>query len=362
MNISITRTQLFFLIIKTQIGIGLLSLPSEIQSSAKGNAWISVLVAGCAIQLLLLVYWHLYKQYPQHTLSQITVRVFGAPIGKTLNFVYFLSFIMIAGYACTLYVQLVHNWMLTLTPAWALLLLIIGTGIYLALENLRVIARFFVLASTLFVILLLVSLLTFTNDMHITNLLPLSQSGMKEILKGSEKTFFSLLGFEVILFFFAQVESSTSRGLLGVVSLANGFVTLFYTYFVVICLIGFNPPSLEQMNEPVLYLFKGLTFQLFDRLDLIFLTIWIIPMTATIVSYLCIAGKSLTTSQSSYRKMIGVTGGLVFLLASYLSTREDLKSFSKWMEYGYLVMIAALPILMWSLTLLLKNNAKRGQA
>ncbi|WP_374992171.1 GerAB/ArcD/ProY family transporter [Paenibacillus sp. LHD-38] len=92
LNSTINRSQLFFLIIKTQIGIGLLSLPSKIQSSAKGDAWISVLVAGAAIQLLLIVYWQLLKKYPNHTLSEITVRVFGAYIGKTLNLIYYVFF------------------------------------------------------------------------------------------------------------------------------------------------------------------------------------------------------------------------------------------------------------------------------
>ncbi|MDQ0916101.1 GerAB/ArcD/ProY family transporter [Paenibacillus sp. V4I5] len=359
MNPTISRFQLFFLIIKTQIGIGLLSLPSKIQSTAKGDAWISVLIAGVAIQLLLFVYWHLLKKFPNHTLREITVRMLGPYMGKALNLLYYVFFIVIAGYASTLYIQLVHTWMLSLTPGWVLLLLIIGTSVYLATENLRVIARFFVLTSVLFALLLLISFLTFSNDMHFSNILPIGESGGAQIFKGSESTFFSMLGFEVILYFSAHVQKSP-RGLLSVISLANCFVTLFYTYFVFICLIGFSPKALQQVNEPVLFIFKGLTYQLFDRLDLIFLTIWIIPMTSTIVSYLCIAGKSLTASQSSYRKMVWISAVLIYLFAWYLSKLENLDLFSKWFEYGYLIMIAAIPILLWMISFLIKNNNKVG--
>lgn len=361
MNTTINRSQLFFLIIKTQIGIGLLSLPSQIQSSAKGDAWISVLVAGAAIQLLLIVYWQLLKKFPNLTLSEITVRVFGAYIGKTLNLIYYVFFILIAGYASTLYVQLVQTWMLSMTPGWVLLLLIIGTGLYLALENLRVIARFFVLTSVLFGLLILISFLNFNNEVQVSNILPIGESGFVQILKGSEKTFFSMLGFEVILYFFAQVQGN-QKGMLRVVSLANCFVTLFYAYFVFICLIGFSPKALEQVNEPVLYIFKGLSYQLFDRLDLIFLTIWIIPMTATIVSYLCLAGKSLTTNQSSYRRLVWISGLLVYLIGWYLSALENIDFFYKWLQYGYLIMIAPLPILLWLVSFFLKNNKKVGSA
>ncbi|WP_162463048.1 GerAB/ArcD/ProY family transporter [Paenibacillus psychroresistens] len=361
MNNTITRSQLFFLIIKTQIGIGLLSLPSEIHRIAKRDAWISVLLAGVVIQLLLFVYWQLLKKFPNHTLSEITVRIFGSYIGKALNLIYYVFYILIAGYASTLYVHLIHTWMLPNTPSWVLLLLIIGIVVYLAIENLRVIARFFVLASLLFGFLILISFLNFTNEMHFSNILPVGQSGAMQIFKGSQRTFFSMLGFEVIFYFFAQVQNNP-KGLFRVISLANCFVTLFYTYFVFICLVGFSPKALEQVNEPVLFILKGLTYQLFDRLDLLFLTIWIIPMTLTIVSYLCIAGKSLSRNQSSYRRLVWISGVFVYLLAWYLSALENIDIFSKLLEYGYFIMIAALPILLWLVSFLLKNTEKVGSA
>ncbi|WP_256256344.1 GerAB/ArcD/ProY family transporter [Paenibacillus sp. BC26] len=356
---TISRTQLFFMIIKTQIGIGLLSLPSDTQSIAGGDSWISVLLAGAVIQLVLFVYWHLLKKYPNDTLSEITIHLLGRYLGKAINVVYYAFFVLIAAYACSLYAELINIWMLPLTPGWVLLLLIVGTSVYLALDNLRVIARFFVFSSILFVVLILISFLNFNSVMHISNILPVGQSGMMPILSGSEKTFFSMLGFEVTLYFYSQVQGNR-KGMLSVISAANGFVTLFYTYFVLICLMGLSPKALEQVNEPVLFLFKGLSFQLFDRLDLIFLTIWIIPMTATIVSYLCVAGKSLTTKRGSYRKLVWFSGGIVFITAWFITTIENMRPFSKWLEYGYLIMIAAVPVLLWLSSFLVKTHEKVG--
>ncbi|WP_201002045.1 GerAB/ArcD/ProY family transporter [Paenibacillus glycanilyticus] len=358
MNISITNRQLFFLIIKTQIGIGLLSLPSVIQNTAGADAWISVLGSGIVIQLMILVYWHLIRTYPGITLSEMTALFFGKHAGIAVNFIYYCFFIVIAGYACTLYVKLIKVWLLPLTPDWVLLLLILGVAIYLAVEDLRVIARFYEVASVLFVVLFAMSLATFLNNVHLSNILPIGQAGLVQMAKGSEKTFFAMLGFEVILFFSAQVKD-TSRGTLRTISLANWFVTLFYAYFVFICLIGFSQEALSKIKEPVLFLLKGLSFQLFDRLDLIFLTIWIIPMSTTIVSYLCLAGKSLATKRNVYQRMVWLSGALILLLGSYLSTRESLETFSKWMEYCYLVMIAAVPLLMWILSIVFRSFYKR---
>ncbi|MCM3626650.1 spore germination protein [Paenibacillus glycanilyticus] len=358
MNISITKNQLFFLIIKTQIGIGLLSLPSVIQHSAGGDAWISVLGSGLAIQLLILVYWHLCKRYPGMNLSEMTIVFFGSYIGRSVNAIYYCFFVIIAGYACTLYVRLIKVWLLPLTPGWVLLLLIIGVSIYLALEDLRVIARFYQLAAVLFVLLFVISLATFSNDIHLSNILPVGQSDISQIISGSEKTFFAMLGFEVILYFSAQVKDTPS-GILKTITMANWFVTLFYSYFVFICLIGFSQEALSKVKEPVLFLLRGLTFQLFDRLDLIFLTIWIIPMSATIVSYFCLAGKSLATSKKGYQRLVWISGLLVLLVGSYLYKQENMESISQWIEYGYLLMIVAVPLLMWILSFLFRSRHKR---
>jgi hypothetical protein len=115
-----------------------------------------------------------------------------------------------------------------------------------------------------------------------------------------------------------------------------------------------------MVSEPVLYILKGLSYQLFDRIDLIFLTIWIIPMCVTIVSYLCMAGKSMSRNESSYRKLVWFSGGLVFLAGWYLSTLENVDLYSKWLEYGYLIMIAAVPVLLWLGSFLMRNMKKVG--
>ena len=46
---SITKFQLFFILIQSQIGVGLLSLPNAVQKTAKGDGWISTLLAGLAV-------------------------------------------------------------------------------------------------------------------------------------------------------------------------------------------------------------------------------------------------------------------------------------------------------------------------
>ncbi len=355
---SISKFQLFFLIIQSQVGIGLLSLPSDMYQSVDGDGWISTLIAGAAVQLLLLIYWALYKRFPNHNFSEMTIKLFGNIAGKAYNIFFGICCMVIAGLSSTLYTEMINIWLLPQTPKWALLVLIVATCLFLALEDIKIISRFFVVSSFLFAILILMSLLNLKEDMHVTYLLPIAKSNFLDIVKGSHHTFLSMIGFEIVLFAFTYVKSDT-RGLLKVISFANLFVTILYTYFVLICLLSFSPNALKQLQSPLLFMLKGLAFRLVERLDLIFLSLWIVPMTTSIIAYLYIAGKSLSNNPRFYRKSVIVSSAVIFIAGYYLSTLEQLDQVSQWIQNSYFVVIGGVPAFMLLLSFLLKKVTKR---
>jgi spore germination protein (amino acid permease) len=359
---TITKFGLFIWMIKCQIGIGILSLPSEIYGSANGYSWVSILVAGAVIQLLLFVYAKLYERMPGRILSEMTIELFGAFVGRTINIVYFSFFMFIAGYAISLFVQLVHTWLLPKTPEPIILTLISGAFLYLSLQTLSAIERFFTFASMLFVLILLFSLTSFTHDMHISYLSPVGSSGLSGILAGSQNTFFAMIGFEVVLFLFARVHRENGHNVRFVPTMtaANVFVTLFYAYFVVLCLVSFSPRALKLLKEPVLFLFKGLSFQLADRLDLIFLTIWIFAMTSIFVGYLYMASRSLSPRSHSHRKFVWIGSVIVYALGYGMEKADAMEIISVWVQYGYFFMIGILPALLLAISYLTKPKVNRG--
>lgn len=57
-----------------------------------------------------------------------------------------------------------------------------------------------------------------------------------------------MYGFEIILIAFPKVNGS-SVAKLKAISIANGFVTLFYTFTVWICFIVFSPKQIEPYSR-----------------------------------------------------------------------------------------------------------------
>ncbi|MFZ0369154.1 MAG: GerAB/ArcD/ProY family transporter, partial [Halobacillus sp.] len=67
---KLSRRQYFFMIVQTEIGVGILSLPYDLHSAAKQDGWISLLIGGVLLQIVLLVIWLLAKRFPDKDFFQ----------------------------------------------------------------------------------------------------------------------------------------------------------------------------------------------------------------------------------------------------------------------------------------------------
>lgn len=356
---SISKLQLYFFIIQSQIGIGLLALPNVVRGTAKGDGWISTLIAGIAVQITLIIYWLLLKKYPNAIYTEITKKILGKYVGKFCNVFIYLYFIMIGSLACVLFIRSVTLWLLPLTPMWVLSLIIILSSIYLTISDLRIISRFFVLASVLIILLFLLSFFTFYIPKEFRFILPVGHSGVKNILLGSHKSLLSMLGFESLLLIFPYVLDS-EKEILKTVSFANFSVTIFYTFFTFLCLISFSPTQLLQIREPVLYLFKVISFEMLDRLDLIFLSVWIVPMTTSVINYLFLSAKSIS-NEKTYKKNVFISGILIFIITILPFDEDQLVLFDKYVTYLSYVVVFGLPLILFCLSFLISKTERSEQ-
>ena len=355
MTNKITKFQLFFILIQCQIGVGLLSLPHAVQETAKGDGWISTLIAGVVVQVMLVIYWQLLKRFPTLIYTEITQKIFGIFLGKLLNIVIYLYFILVGGLATILFIKLINLWLLPLTPGWIISLLILTACVYLAISDLKMIARFFVLVFSLILLLWFLSLLSLFTPKEIQYVLPIGSSGIKNIVMGSNNSLLAMLGFEGLLFFLPFVIEN-KKGVFKTISLANLFITLFYTYFIFITLISFSTDQLAQMREPVLNILRAITYKVVDRVDLIFLSIWVVPMATSIISYLYFASKSLNLKKKHYQKVVLLNGFLLFLITLIPHDDAFISMFNKYVSYLSYGVVFVIPTLLLILSILLKRH------
>ncbi|ANX02037.1 spore germination protein [Thermoclostridium stercorarium] len=140
-KIQISPLQLTFLFITMVISTADIFTPSFVAQEAKGDSWISVILASVAMIPVLFIYMGLYKQYREKSLIEICDEIAGKVAGKIIGFLYVFYFIFIA-LGATMSLTIVLNiTFLPMTPPWIIVLVSVLVALYGVYSNLEVVAR-----------------------------------------------------------------------------------------------------------------------------------------------------------------------------------------------------------------------------
>lgn len=360
---SISVGQLAFFVLQTQIGVGILSLPFAVFKVAGGDGWISVLIAGFFAQVMIVVIWVLCRRFPGATLFEFIPKILGRIGGMILSLAYIGYFIAVASLILILFENIVKKWAFQNTPSWIIFACIILSAIYLVKENLRIIARYHMLVSFSFIILifLFLGVLTYLNVLYI---MPVGSSGVLSILKGSKEALFAMLGFDLLLVLYPLTQGK-DRQRVKAVSLANLGVTIFYTFITICTLMFFSPEELKLVPEPVLYVLKALVYTVLERIDLVFLSVWILTVSTSFMSYLYIAsyGISKISRLKHHKKVVPVVGAVCFCIALIPGNNQlRIETWATIIGQSGLIFAVLIPILLLLLAILfrIKDGGKKS--
>lgn len=344
-NSKISLHQLYFLIVITQIGVGVLSLPNSVFLIAKNDSWISVILAGFIVQIILIIIWKVDQLTKGKDLLEITNQLFGKGLGKFFQVIYLCYFLSVGTIILILYNEVLKTWVFTHTPKHLIIGLFVIVSIYLVVSGLNVIASFFVLVSIL-IIVLLISVSVALKESHIFYLFPIGINGFINIFKGTKECFLAMLGFELCFLFLARTKASNKEKLT-VITIANITVTFIYTFITFVSILFYSPDELKLVPEPVLYMMKEYTFIVLERVDLIFLSVYIVVVVTTYSSYLFAASNALKHIISNHTKYTTYGAGCItFIFAILPKTHLQIEEITKYIGFSSIGFILIVPSLM----------------
>ncbi|WP_430787615.1 GerAB/ArcD/ProY family transporter [Virgibacillus flavescens] len=354
---KITPNQLFFVVLQTQIGVGILSLPYSLYVVAKQDSWISLIIAGIFIQVFIFVIWKLGTRFPERTVFEICDILLGKFLGKIISVFYICYFIAVSSLILVLFSLLIRIWILPQTPFWIVILLMVVTGVYIVLSDLRVIARFFTVVSVFYLVLLFLMIAVLFNGFNYTYIFPIGGAGILAIVKGAREGLLALLGFEILLVLFPYVQGGSIKKLKKI-SIANIVIFLFYLFIVVVCLLLFSPAELKFIPEPVLYALKTLDFKVLSRLDLLFLSIWVISVATSYMMYLFLANHGVQKITKKKWKYSAYFIGLISFTVSMIPGENLLiiQQYSKIVTQSGFVFAMGLPVILLLISLLFRKK------
>jgi spore germination protein (amino acid permease) len=341
-----SRMQLFAFILQTQVGIGVLSFPYVLHQAAGEDGWISVILAGACVNGLLIIYAALCHRFPGKNFYEFMPLILGKWVGNVVNAFYTFHFLFLSCLVLLMEMLFVELWILPFTNPWLVIAANFIILLYFAKERLPIIARYHTMV-TFLLILMVAMMLTSFYTMDYRYLLPIGQKGWTAIIAGMKSSVITFLGFELFLIVSSDVQSK-DKSMLAPVLWANTLATLFFLIVVLLCFLNFSPESIPFIPQPVPYFLNGISLPFLERMDLIFLSVWLVKVTASLISYMYAAGKGFGYwfHHNEHRKAMYYLVPFVCLIGFAWRSEKRIAFLQKVTEFESFIVIG-LPVLLF---------------
>lgn len=320
-NKKISPFLVFFLIHAMQAGVGLLGFQRIITMAAGYDAWISIIITALVIHVLM---WMMFKMLHIANGDIVAIHIFilGKKIGKIISSVFILYFSLLTITVLRNYIEIIQVWMFQeLKTFWFTLVLLI-LSIYIVYGGFRTITgiAFFSVILPFYIFVLFVVIFPFSD---FTNLLPILDHSLKELLIGSRDMTLTILGFETILFYYPFIQKPEKAkkwahfGLL--------YTTLICVYLAIITFAYFSENQLQKNVWPTLTMWKIIKLPFVERFEYIGIANWLLIILPNICICLWCASRLakqiFAVRQSTSVLAIGI---LCLIGTSLLSSREQI--------------------------------------
>ncbi len=319
------------------IGTGILSLPQSISALGYSQVFIPILFGIIASFTLWIMVW-LNSKYENDSLFQINEKLLGKWLGKAINLLLALQFIVFVSGIINSYMHLIQTTALpeqTIPLPVFLFLLIL---VYIVNGGIKSIARFCIM--TFFLTLPMCFFLIWAIQKgDISHIFPLFNFNGKELLDAMKRGYLSILGYELIMFYFPYIvdqKKAFKHSLIGIwISILFCFIT------VLVSVMYYSEWQLENVEYSVLHLFKAGEFSFVERIDIIGITLWVFLILSTVTVYFWAAKKGIESIRNKEKKSFGfiiilIIFGLIVMPVS-TETQEKLFKLSNYAGYFLLV-------------------------
>lgn len=263
----------FFIVVASQVGVGIHGFQRVILKDAGHDAWISIILAFLFSHIVSFVIIKTLGLYPSNDLYGIHLDLFGKYFGNFLNLIYVI-YCSFAFYAVIKnYIEVINTWVFPnlsqLFIAFTLLILVI----YAFTGGLRIIIGvcFISFITSLWILVILFFPLKYA---HYNLLLPVFDKDLISVLKGSYSMTFTIVGFEIlyILYPFAKDKNKVQK----YVHLGLLFTLFVYLSIMLVSIVYFSEAQLERTVWATLTLFSVIKLPFIERIEIITICFWMI--------------------------------------------------------------------------------------
>lgn len=344
---------LFFIIHSTQVGIGIHGYQRIIFLEAKHDSWISVILAGIFTHLVVFVIIKTLQIYGPTDIYGIHNEVFGKWIGKIINSLYILYCLWVFVVILINYIEVMQTWVFSTVPTWVFSISILLLVIYGVAGGFRVIvgACFFSILLSFWIVSLIGYPLRFAEFHH---LLPVLESNLASILKGTHKMTFTLIGFEILYVVYPFMKEHGKVPKFAHLGIAA--TNILYLIIMLISIIYFSPGQLENTIWATLSLFKIVKLPFIERTEYVAVSFWLLIILPNLMLYLWAALRGIKrTFEKKTKGVIWYFTFVIFLASLIINTRTKINHFNDFFSSIAFYISFCYPFILYSLALIKKK-------
>jgi spore germination protein (amino acid permease) len=342
-RLKVSPLLVFFLINSIQIGIGVLSFQSSIIKNAGYDAWISIIIAGLGVHLLI---WMMYKMLNKEKtdIFDIQKKLFGKWIGGAFGVVFVLYYFILSATILRLYIEIIQVWMFPAISVFVISVVLLLLVFYIVDGGFRVVTGicFLGVVIPLYLIFTLLFPLEFA---HYHNLMPIFNHSIKDLLLSAKQMTLSFLGFTILFVFYPLIkhpEKSQKWAHLSVV-----LTILLYLATALVAFVYYDEEQLKTVIWPTLGLWKIIEMPFVERFEYIGISSWALVILPNMTLALWAASRGVKRIfRFKQRKALIVFLILNLLIVNFLKTHEQIKRASDVVtSIGFYIIYGYVPIL-----------------
>jgi spore germination protein (amino acid permease) len=358
----ISSKQLIFIIVGSQIGLGIFSLPRVVSGEAGKDAWMAIILGAIIPLLSLYLIERLCKRMPEMGFTQIAQALFGKITGSLLIIMFIAYVIFFHSIVVRVFAEVTKLYLLPQTPLAVVLFMYVVVIVYVGSKGARVIGRLNELMFYILLIILLILIIPIGQTDY-TNLLPVGQAGFGKIVSGALTTAYYYAGIEILLVFYTLV--SKKEDVLKAGCRALSITVILYLAVVIICQLAIGVDVLQRIIWPGLILLKVVQVPVLERLEFVFLFFWLGTGARPAINMGFAASLSLSQLLKIDQQKFN-TYSLMFIgLCLYIMALVpyDVLTAFKWADYagyGFFVIGLGYPLLFHMALLLWKGKVEKS--
>ena len=279
-SIFLTPNQFTCTIVSLFIGSSFLYLPNSIIKVARQDSWISCILGTIYPIYILIIANYMCKKFPEDNILKLSKKYFGKFCGSILNFIFISFFLFIVTGELAGFSNAYRVYSTPFLKEYQVFLIALLPIAYITYKGIKSLGRLNEIGIWLNILLVLL-LIPALKYGSILNLLPVSGSGLTNIIMGSKETAYNYTGMEMVFLIYPFLQDK--KKLLNCSIVGLSIVVFIYTFIVFTTIFYLGIKTSPKYSWPVLALSDTIQIPIINSFRFIFITIW------AFIAFKCIA-------------------------------------------------------------------------